>query len=227
MTNDELLEVFLPKWPQMIVTGDPVSKAKASEIIRRTDSFFLCHGGNNRKFIEEAERVLRMPVYHEGALDAIERFDEETRAWEKKWGFIRTYYVTNSWISSAYVGGPCGWCHPDGSIGFSDNIGKWPRATDVYEEWRTLAQAFPFLALEVTLMDGEFSEEHTKPAVSMLIRDGFVKLVDPSQRDLHREFCRKIPRPCGERPLFSLLSRSENAISMKELQKWSEQIFGK
>lgn len=39
--NTELMERSLPKWPQMIVTGTPVSEMQALEIIRRTDVFFV------------------------------------------------------------------------------------------------------------------------------------------------------------------------------------------
>jgi len=35
-----LFERSLPKWPQMLVTGSPVSEEQALEIIRRTDNFF-------------------------------------------------------------------------------------------------------------------------------------------------------------------------------------------
>lgn len=61
--SDDLFSVIsalsagsLPKWPQMIVTGKPVTIDQAKEIIFRTDSFLTSSdefaGGNNREFNE-------------------------------------------------------------------------------------------------------------------------------------------------------------------------------
>ncbi len=38
--NANLLNRNLPKWPQMLVTGDSLTIEQAKEIIRRTDRFF-------------------------------------------------------------------------------------------------------------------------------------------------------------------------------------------
>lgn len=50
----ELLNLGLPKWPQMIVTGQSVTVDQAKNIILRTDSFltdpYKWSGGNNHKF---------------------------------------------------------------------------------------------------------------------------------------------------------------------------------
>jgi hypothetical protein len=59
--SDDLFSVIsvlssgsLPKWPQMIVTGKPVTVENAKDIIFRTDSFLTSSdefsGGNNKEF---------------------------------------------------------------------------------------------------------------------------------------------------------------------------------
>lgn len=232
MTIDSLMNAELTKWPQMIVTGTAVSEQQALEIIRRTDDFFVWQTGNNRDYIEEAVRILRMP---QNSIDGDDKTFQEywtsVKEWEEKWGLIKTMYVTNSWVSCSFAGGPHGWCHPDGNIGYTDNVGKWPSVEEVYNEWTRIAKEFPFLELEVTLMSGESYDELTEPVVSMLIRNGLVEMVDPKERNLHEEFGRKKeqPRNPGEhiRSLLSGNFGSENAISLEQLKKWSTQVFGK
>lgn len=226
----ELMNRALPKWPQMIVTGTDVAKEQALEIIRRTDSFFAWQSGNNRGFIDEAIRILKMPVLETGQTPKeFQEYWKKQDAWKNKWGLIETEYVTNSWISCSFIGGPHGWCHPDGSIGYADNVGKWPSIEEIYDEWVRITAAFPFLELEVTLMDGEECEDFTEPVVSMLIRNGVVELVNPKERNLHKEFGRKkeAVKDIAECIKLIIGGRSvENAIPLEQLQRWSCQVFG-
>lgn len=231
MNQKELLERSLPKWPQMIVTGTPVTKEQALEIIRRTDIFFLMPHGNDREFIKEASRLLGIPqrpnprflateTLYDSAFDS---YWERLQKWRKSWGTIRTEYVYNDWVSSSYVDGPNGWCHPDGTIGFARNVGKYPSVEDIRREWGLIAEAFPFLELEVTLMDGEWCEEDTSPIVSMLIRNGEVELVDPKVRNLHEEFAHTIVAPERKETEFLMLppSKREHAIGIGQILDWS------
>ena len=229
MKNENLLNRSLPKWPQMIVTGTHVSKEQALEIIRRTDNFFDYYQcGNNKDFVEKAREILGMPDPHERGIcfeESTRRF-EELGKWLDNWGSIRTEYVTNSWISCSWIGGPHGWMHPDGEVGYCNNVGKWPSCDEIYEEWRKIADAFPFLELEITLMSGEEGEEGTEPVISFLVRNGNVEIVDPAKRNLHAEFWRTMP----ERTNFMLNLAgilngymNENAIPMEQIQKWADE----
>jgi len=217
----------LPKWPQMIVTGDSVSEEQALEIIRRTDTFFAYGwGGNDHQYSAWVKEVLGYPDV-DGA--PIDHFAETCRArenWLAKWGFIQTEYVCNEWIATCYAGGPHGWMHPDGSVGYAENIGKWPEVEEVYEDWTKIAEAFPFLNLEVTLMSGEQTEYHSRPVVSFLIRNGAVELVDPERYDIHRENGRERPRSCEVRLDFGYYS-GERGLSPKQISQWAEDMKGK
>lgn len=240
-TNDELMQRNLPKWPQMLVTGTTLPVEQALEIIRRTDSFFIWGGGNDHAFNDQAKAFVRQPEApfrsspewknrsEEEWSEAFRKFfNEEIPAWKGKWGFINTQYVINSWISCAYIGGPHGWCHPDGTIGYSNNVGKWPSVKEVFEEWKMLAEAFPFIEVEATLMDREYCEEDPQPVVSFLIRNGAVMLVDPAERNLHEEFGRTIPHSSDpiETMLKSLFDvRGEHAISLEQIKRWGEEIW--
>lgn len=174
MTN--LLNAKLPKWPQMLVTGIPVTHEQAKEIIRRTDLFLEFPGGNSHEWVSYVGKRLSLPTSY-----AYER-QEERRQWLEKWGYIRTHYVHNEWISSSYIEGPHGWCHPDGTIGYIDNVGKWPSAETLLADWKVLASAFPFLDIGVT-----FRDEHEKPEKELLrfvVRGGVATVVTLEQ-DVH------------------------------------------
>jgi hypothetical protein len=183
MSNE--LDRGLPKWPQMIVWGTPISEDKALEIIRRTDSFFVWGGGNSREFNKRLRARLGMPKDYldmsDDELEADNWFEraERTDSWRERWGYIDTEYVHNSWISCAFVGGPHGWCHPDGTIGYCDNVGKWPSCDAVLADWQKLAGEFPFLDMHAVLMSGESCEEDSLPVCGFRIEDGSVSTFDP------------------------------------------------
>lgn len=95
-----------------------------------------------------------------------------------KVGRVKTEYVNNSWFSSPYIGGPHGWMHPDGTIGYADNVGKWPSVETIYEDWKKIGEAFPQLNLKVTLMSGESCEDNTHPLVTMEIKNGKIRFTE-------------------------------------------------
>ena len=192
MTFD-LSTIDLPKWPQMLVTGVPVTPEQAKEIIRRTDVFFVhAYGGNNKNYINRIAVELGIPMRKASwsrpyenvqEIDTSKFFDE----WTTTWGAISTNYVKNDWIGSSYIYGPYGWCHLDGTIGFVDNIGKWPSVSEVVEDWQTLLKEFPFLDVGVTIMDREHCEEFLEPLVSIVVKDGKVEVVSPRDVNVHTE----------------------------------------
>src|ERR1700744_2685877 len=137
MDNQTLLDRALPKWPRMKVTGRPVTVEQAKEIIRRTDHFFIWFQGNDREHIAWVCKQLGIPLLPEFPFTNDESVLADFRresfavhrqldAWRERWAYVHTEYVTNEWISTTFVDGPHGWCHPDGSIGFADYVGKWP-----------------------------------------------------------------------------------------------------
>ena len=166
----EVLHRSLPKWSQMIVVGDSILPEQAKEIIRRTDSFFTFGGGNDRKYVSKVYNTLSIPE------DLCDRLDN----WLPKSDFIETSFVHNSWISSCYVYGPHGWCNPNGTIHFIDNIGKWPDIVEVLSDWTILAQEFPFLHLTAILMSGEHGDEGTEPVAGIYVKSATEILIyDP------------------------------------------------
>jgi hypothetical protein len=194
MDIDYIECVGLPKWPQMIVTGKPVTVEQATEIIRRTDSFFTCgYTGNDRKFVADTQSRYGMVSPEDLRSNRMElrEYRELQNAWQNLWGCVSTSYVHNSWVSCAFIGGPHGWCHPNGQIGFFDNIGKYPSVEEVRDDWKAVAAAFPFLDIDVTLMSKGSGEEGSVPVVGFRIRGTDVEVVTDNLHTLHQDH--KIP----------------------------------
>jgi len=199
MTKEELLGRGLPKWPALLVVGENVTEDQAKLILIRTDSFsFSCND-------QEWERDLNEAVYgihaarHEYKdtkdLDQLicERhkisekdwsaLDEAKGSYTSKYGLLEgIYYLNNQRISSSWIDGPHGWCNWDGKIGSTNyNIGKYPSCNDVYEEWKIIAEAFPFLNLRSQLLNCEAGDDDSVPeaVIEFVISGGKVQVVEP------------------------------------------------
>ena len=229
----------LPKWPMAFVTGERVTPEQAKDILFRTDSNFHMPSpygfGNNHAFKEYCFRAFGwQKLFDEqnswyGLTDEqraakLERGESVSdtyhalEAWCEEMGIIRTEYVDNSWISSAYIGGPHGWCSPDGEI-FSDghNYGKWPSVEAIEQDWQKLATAFPYLDLVCTMFSGEQCEENIQPVVTFVVKGGKVEVRAPDL-SLHS----KAPNFGGESDdrIAGMLQRLMMGDSSRE-QGWS------
>ena len=174
-----LSDVALIKWPQMIVTGASVTREQAKEIIIRTDPFFsdttLYAGGNDQEFTIRYQQ-------QSGVLAAVSCSDQQIRervqeAVDSVVKPIPLDYLDNDWASSGFIYGPHGWCQPDGTIEYHDNIGKWPEAVDLYDEWQSIARAFPYLSLFASFMDAESCDTDASVVLQFVIHEGAVRVV--------------------------------------------------
>jgi hypothetical protein len=212
MSKKDLTNMGLPKWPAMVVVGKDVTLNQAKEILIRTDSFYL--SGNDREFELELKNYMyninidkSIGVWNveDKAIAKVLGIDPEDKmSWSKTWdykelkqkevGYISLGYLNNSRIISSWVGGPHGWCNWDGKIQCGNyNIGKWPSAEDVYQEWKSIAEAFPFLELKCQLFNGEASEEFEdgsspKPVVQFNIKNGKVRVYKPKKALVQPDF---------------------------------------
>lgn len=190
MTNEEYFNIGLPKWPTLVVIGKPVTREQAMEIIIRTDR--LDPTSNDPSF----ERQLNEIVYGvsassmelSDALKELHGFENWNDSWifreekRKEVGCLEDLcYLNNSQILSSWIGGPHGWCQWNGNIETSNyNIGKWPSVEEVYNEWKIIAKAFPFLDLKSQLFGHEAGETNWKtkelvpinPLIEFTIKNG-------------------------------------------------------
>ena len=205
MANKDFFERGLPKWPALIVTGKAVTKEQASEIIIRTNGDSSCNDNEFSNRVAELIYDVKIPDHlihnYDQVNTAIEKKlgieeGEEREKWSKVWGYrdekraeleiIELSYLHNSRICSSWIGGPHGWCDWEGNIECSNyNIGKWPGIEEVYNEWKKIAKAFPFLDLRCQLANHEASSpemsENPGPVVEFIVKGGKVKMVEPKE----------------------------------------------
>ena len=184
-------DVSLPKWPAMVVRGQRVTREQAAEIIVRTARWPV--SSNSHAFDQQANEAAgfhgvpswREP-YNKNESDAerLARFKAERKKESDArdaLGVLGVEYLHNDRISSAYIGGPHGWCDWDGDI-FTDsyNIGKWPSVESVTSEWAEIAMEWPFLDLTCQLFSGEQCEDGIVPLVEFGVSDGEVIVRPPT-----------------------------------------------
>lgn len=205
-----LLGRNLPKWPQMLTVGQPVTGEQAKEVIRRTDHFFVWpeYSGNDKAYCAWVIAKLGIPAAAVSCDPASLAQARERRAvWRQEWGLVETGYVHNDWISCSYIFGPHGWMNPDGRILFVDNVGKWPTVGEILADWTVLARAFPFVQLDSVLMDREHGEEGREPVVGFHVEGGKVEVFDPA----------------GEAALVSSMMQTGDAVEASRLFLPNEQ----
>jgi hypothetical protein len=210
LNEKQLSEINLPKWPGCDVDGSPVTREQAMEILARTFGGYF--STNDREFEEQVKEIYYTAGSFEGIPERGEWWDDDSRAKDgeseeerrdrlhKSWNFQSAYqgkmgllpleYLSNQRVCSSYIGGPYGWCDWSGRIHQRDkNIGKWPSANEVYNEWATIAKAFPYLTLECRLLTHEAGYHRDKglerPEIAVVyeVSNGVVKARMPVEAD--------------------------------------------
>ena len=190
--------VGIEKWPICAIFGDPITKKQADEIIRRTDEFFLDGtSGNDIEWKEKAKKILKIPASCDyrpkdwvAAADTFDewygRYESERDDFHQKWGWIYLSHISNEWISTCNGKGFDGWCHPDGTIRYNQNIGKWPSIKDVTHDLELIAKEFPFLHFFCTIVNHNYNydsvkddgfEENPKSIISFEVVNGRVGIL--------------------------------------------------
>lgn len=226
-------EIVLPKWPQMLASGKSVTPEQAKDIIFKTDYFFTdaspYSGGNCREFSEQYRvkaGLETLQYVRNSANDGHSWIDVD---WDRqdllrhRLGVVLTRYVHNDWASSSYVGGPHGWCHPDGTIGFSDNVGKWPTVNELLEDWTDIAQAFPYLDLHITLMDSESYADGPRTALFNIRVIGGYAMVEQPDLTVHDK--QIMQRPDQEVQNAEWIARlQDNSLELGLPEEWYDEF---
>ena len=219
MNKEEAFKIGLPKWTQCVINGEKITEEQALEIIRRTDSFFFGHEGNNHNFNSRAKTICKRPDFDDFKTGDFHtdwnKYQESEDEFKKEWQLVETNYIENNWISCCWIGGYHGWCHPDGTIAFRNNIGKYPEVEEVYDDLCNLGSAFPFLNLTCTLMDGE-EDYCNQSLVTMKLSNGEVEFIDTIPID-ELEFN-------GIKCNFTM--GNENYFDLSQIQKWADKVYG-
>lgn len=180
MTIKQAEQIVLPKWPQCQIKGSSVTKQQALDIIGRTDAFICSLGddcGNNHAFEADLNTLFQFPrISVDANKDEWKQYMADRHQYQDKYGLLRLDYLATHWVSCCYFSGPNGWCHPDGTISWDLNIGKWPTMKEVIKDLKTIAAAFPYLDMQVTLMSDERGEDRAYPLVTFNVAKGKVRV---------------------------------------------------
>lgn len=183
----DINQIKLPKWPALVVKGKKISREQAAEVIIRTDGLDITT--NDREY----ELFLSELIYGTKSIDIISFYMKnynldfhgacvETSKHKKtNFGILDIYYLKNQRIVSTLFTGPHGWCDWAGQIQTNTyNIGKYPEPQGILDEWKTIAETFPFLDLKCQLMSGEVSENLVYPVIEYRVKNGGVKAFKPN-----------------------------------------------
>jgi len=168
----------LPKWPGLLVVGDKVTKKQAEEIIIRTDNLYFFT--NDKKFALSLYKAMGITKLDENFGWPTDEGLKMLEQAKKSVGWLGLTYMENNQIVSSFIFGPHGWCSWDGTIGSNSfNIGKWPSCTEVHEDLKKIAKAFPYLNMKVQLLDSETLDESAEPIIEWEVCNSKVKAVKP------------------------------------------------
>jgi len=181
----------------VVVLGARIAPALASGILQRTDIVFKklhflpldAYGRAVRDRLGFPRQAPSPPGHAPAPPDP--DTDAAIARWRQAWGSIDL-----AWLINHQVLGGRGWCHSDGTIALVDELEDYPLGSEVLEDCRRLAGAFPDLRMDVALWSGErtildypvmdapeapWSPEllasTRSPTIGFLIADGQVEVV--------------------------------------------------
>jgi len=168
MRASPLNAVEYTKWPRLLLLGDPVTREQTNEILVRTTCHYMLIT-NDDEWEAQVRKVLGTPpdmdhedyrLPHAELVARVEARHAALDARQRELGVLDLHYLYNERVMSCYADGPHGWCDWNGDIGATRyNVGKWPTATEVDCDLRTIAAAFPFLRMRVQLLSERYYEE--------------------------------------------------------------------
>lgn len=205
----KLSKIHLPKWTGCMIRGKRIDNKDnwIEKILVQTSSFDLF--SNNKysvkEFYDNFEIEYDSYGYPKG--NDIDKLNKEC-------GILSLTYLQNSPYCSACVDNP-NWLHWDGRIEFNKNLGKYPSATNIYEEWKLIAKRFPILDLQCQLFDDEMcnvieNPENYSPLVQFNIKNGCVEVLFDDFDDI------EMPAPTDYASFFmKLMSGMEEIVNPK------------
>lgn len=201
----------LTKWPRLLVVGEPVTREQANEILIRTDTWWISTNDQAWKHAVCGAAGIALGEYGFPTRKSMAEF-------ERRHHLVSLCFVNNDRIASSWIGGPHGWCDWDGTIGCATfNIGKWPSAQEVTEDWEAIAAAFPYLDLRAQLVPDEGASPTA--AVEWRVAGGAVETsLDPVEL-LTR------PVELGETAVLSILAPGgERGVTLDRLREALTQV---
>lgn len=207
MTRDSLSMAPTDKVVEIAIVGKPVTPAQATEIIRRTDSFFGSNCADTSPYASRVRSLLGAPQKGDFEREPQTHWRRRLAYWDAieafraRWGSIDLH-----WLQNAQVRAADGWCHPDGAIFLAEESGRYPLATDYFDDARAIATAFPFIEMDIALWTPrilprlsihcspespwptELRAQVQAPLFGLILRRGDVEAVEGRDGILFRDF---------------------------------------
>lgn len=171
--------------PQIIITGSKITFEQANNIIFCTDKFFdsfleiYGHAGN-KLFIDAFKFTTNLNIIYDMKLSFNELFEFDNFM-HNKIKFINTECIANDFIDSSYIQGAHGWCNPDGTIYSTYNSRmKYPSINDIISDFKKIIKKFPFLNMNVTVMEYSDINDNNIPNYNLYINNGRIHKLEPN-----------------------------------------------
>lgn len=140
------------------MTGRQLTKEQTFDIISKCDPMLQANisnlgFGNNHTFIQNARNFTLLNQLSD---DLVYEYNQKYLV---ELGLQNIAYAPFriNLLSSSWIGGADSWLLKDGTIFYHANISSWSSTNDVVEYWATMAAAFPFLDLNMTIFNCELS----------------------------------------------------------------------
>ncbi len=186
MQNPDNFYIDLGKWPHLVIHGQKVTEEQAKEFIIRTDKFWFSpkYAGNDykriRKYMDDSgltaleEFTDKLP----SVLNRIYVHDYVINEIKEMLGHIELEFLNTHFACTSYIGGPFGIVHPDGTVHFKSNIGRYPSLEKIQKELVSLATNFSFLNFEGSLFTESCSDHMEYLGCSFKVKNGNVEFVE-------------------------------------------------
>lgn len=154
----------LPKYPVCVIEGKEINERQASEVILRTSPMIALHPQGDTwsrmvyrtlgiEFtVQEYTRRVKGNKYRNHSQSFAD--DKSVEEAEHVFRTLNIGYFSNKdQIDGGQWPEEAGWCHWNGTVGSGHYTvkGKWVNIGPMLDEWKLIAQVFPFLRLTVQL----------------------------------------------------------------------------
>lgn len=146
------------KWAGCLMAGRQLTKEQTFDILLKCDPMLQANisnlgFGNNHSFIQNVRNFTLLSQLSD---DLVHEYNQQ---YLMELGLQNISYspFQIDLLSSSWIGGANSWLLKDGTIFYHANIGSWSSTDDVIEYWTTMATAFPFLDLNMTIFNCELS----------------------------------------------------------------------
>lgn len=242
----DLARALSAKRVNVIILGAPVTPDRAGDMIGRTDiAFGLLRYIPPNELVRDLRARLgfpRQPDHRPGVRmprDAI--LEAKIARWRHAWGAIELDWLFNNQLLDGQ-----GWCHPDGSIAFADELEDYPSALEMLDDCRQLAVNFPDLVMDVAAWGDDGSIlgyplhdappapwpaalrlAARSPRVGFLIGGGVVDVVDGRDPRLFRRYGLPLSRAVEAALRDTRRNRQGRAIPPGMIASWHRRALAK